>query len=117
MSAAITIYSTTQAAQSAGSNSGSLDVQSVNALAIDVNISAISGAGATLTVIYERLGADGNWYPQYTSAGLTATGNTSANVGLGATTNAVLTNTGRLRWTIAGTTPSVTFTASVVGRV
>ncbi len=85
-------------------------------VAVDVDLTAISGTSPTLTLFIERPGPDGNWDAIWSPTALTAVGGASTDIGPGCTTPAVITSLLRLRWVLAGTTPSVTFSASVVGR-
>lgn len=80
-----------------------------------IDITAITGAGATLTVRIEgRDLASGKYFTMLSSAGLTAVGTTVLTVYPGLTNaanlvaNDVLPKTWRVSYTIAGTTPSVT---------
>lgn len=97
-------------------NTADLAVGMYDSLAVDVNISAISGTSASLTVYIDRKGADGHYYQIYAGTGLTAIGSVSLSLGHGMTTGVDFGNTLRIRLVIAGTTPSVTYTASVIGK-
>ena len=110
------IYSRASAAATATGNSGVLPTGAANSIALDINISAVTGTTPSCTFTFDRQGADGNWYTVYTSSAQTATGNISTDIGPGCAVNHVLTGVGRLTWTISGTTPSFTFSASVVGK-
>ncbi len=88
----------------------------VSTAAVDVNVTAASGTSPTLAFFLERQGADGVWYPVWSPAAVTAPGQLSTSVGPGCATAEVLTGSIRLRWTVGGTTPSFTFSASVVAR-
>lgn len=84
-------------------------------LAVDVDVTAVSGTAPTLTLRLERQGEDGVWYDTgWAPPAVTAAGVVSASVGPGCTTNVVLTDNVRLRWTVGGTSPSFTFSASLV---
>ena len=85
-------------------------------LAVDVNVSAASGTSPTLTLFLDRLGADGVWYPIWSPTAVTAVGQLSTSIGPGCVVAEVPTNNIRLRWTLGGTTPSFTFSASIIGR-
>lgn len=91
----------------------SLSVGPLTTMSVDVSVTATAGAGA-VTIIVERQGADGVWYPVYTSAPLNAAGLTSTNIGPGCTLPFVLSGVMRFRWAMSGT--SVTFSASVASR-
>ena len=105
------------AVYTASGGSGSITVPlAVEMLAVDANVTAASGTSPTLTFYLERQGSDGVWYQVWASSAITAAGTASTSVGPGCTVGAVLTGMVRLRWVIAGTTPSFTFSASMVGR-
>ncbi len=88
----------------------------VSTLAVDVNVTAVGGTSPTLALFLERQGADGIWYSIWAPAAVTAAGAVSTSVGPGCATPASLTGMLRLRWQLGGTTPSFTFSASVVAR-
>lgn len=73
-----------------------------------VDITAVSGASASLTVAYQESvdGVSLNPTPALTTSALTATGVTWV-----ASASGPIFNTGQLTCTVAGTTPSVTFSA------
>lgn len=107
----------TLTAASANGNSADLDNRFYRGVQLAVNISAISGTSATLTVIVEGYDpASASYYTLLTSAGLTATGLTVLTIYPGVTVAAnvavsnALARTWRVRYTITGTTPSVTAT-------
>lgn len=88
-----------------------------SAITIVVDITAISGTGATLVVTLE--GKDpisGKYFTILASAGLTAIGTTvlrvfpDATAAANLTLNSILPKTYRVRATITGTTPAVTAT-------
>jgi hypothetical protein len=111
MSASLAVAS---AVVSASGNSPSLDLGPNNCVAVDIN--ATAGVGSPSMVFYlDRLGADGNWYPIYTSSAVTGVSQTSTSVGPGCATDQLPTNTVRLRW-VLGSGTSLTFSASLVGR-
>ena len=95
--------------------SAPIAINSVEYLAVDVSVTAVSGTTPSMLLYIERQGADGNWYPIWTSSAITAVGLTSTSIGSGMTIPAALGSTIRLRWAITGTTPSFTLTASLVG--
>jgi hypothetical protein len=88
----------------------------IDFLAVDVNVTAVSGTSPSLTLLLERLGADGVWYPVWSPSAITAVGALSTSVGPACLTNAVVVPTMRLRWVLGGTSPSFTFSASIHGR-
>lgn len=113
---AVTLLNLPSATRTTSGVSGSMDVGRLTRVAIDVNVSAASGVGQTLTFHLDRQGVDGLWYPIWTSPQVSAVGTVSTSVGQGMTVAQSLAATTRLRWTIGGTTPSFTFSASVVGK-
>lgn len=89
-------------------------VQGMNSIALDVTISAISGASAALTITVDRYGEDGVWYNIYNSGAKNSTGVTSTSIGPGEATNAEIGNIVRVGFFLSNTTtPSVTLSASV----
>jgi hypothetical protein len=116
MRATETVLNLASAARTTNSDSGEQFVGIYGELAVDVNISAVSGTTPSMTLYVDRKGADGNFYTIYTSAAQNAAGNVSTSIGVGAATNASFGDIVRLRWVITGTTPSFTFTASIKGK-
>ncbi|MCX5209814.1 hypothetical protein OG689_11010 [Kitasatospora sp. NBC_00240] len=124
----LTYPTSARAADNAGD---SVDTTKYSALAIDVSVTAFTG-GTTpgVTFFLDRLGADGVWYPVWTSGSLTTTGKRSASVGDGMTGGTVtagvgtgpgafpaaLTTQARFGWTLSGSPTSITFSASLVSR-
>ncbi len=105
------------ATYTASGSSASLNVPlAITTAAVDVNVTAASGTSPTLALYLDRQGADGIWYNVWTSSSITAAGTASTSVGPGCVTGAVLTGAIRLRWVLGGTSPSFTFSASIVGR-
>lgn len=96
--------------------SANLSVGNYKELAIDVNISAITGTSPTYQLMVDRLGADGVWYNIYTGTSITAIGVISINVGVGASTNVSFGSTIRVNEIVGGTTPSVTRSMSIIGK-
>lgn len=115
--AAQTVLNQASAAQTAGGNSADLTVGQYRELAVDINISAVSGTSPSATFFVDRKGADGIYYNIYSSGAKTTTGTVSTSIGAGgAATNSAFGNVIRFRWTITGTTPSFTFSASIIGK-
>lgn len=86
-------------------------------IVVVVDITAISGAGASLVITIEgKDPVSGKYYTILASAALTATGTTVLRVyptltaAANLTINSILPKTYRVRATIAGTTPAVTAT-------
>lgn len=112
----------THTAASAGVTGTNLDLTQCKGCMVFINISAISGTTPTLTVTLKGIDpASATAYTILASAALNATGMTVLRVypGLTAAANAVANDvtptTCRIDTAIAGTTPSVTATVSVVG--
>lgn len=112
----------THAAAAAGVSSPLQIDDLMRGLLVIVNITAISGASATLTVIIEgQDDVSSAFYTILSSAGLTATGTTALTVMPGVTVTAnvsaaaVMPINWRVRTTITGTTPAVTATISATG--
>jgi hypothetical protein len=102
---------------SANGDSGPLPVGAVDYISLDINISAIGGsASLSVTFYIDRQGLDGNWYNIYSSSAQTSTGTITANLGPGLGTNVSLGSVIRLRWVLAGTAPSATFSGSIIGK-
>ena len=110
-----TLLQQASAPVTASGNSAPIQINAVEYLAVDVSVTAVSGTTPSMLLYVERQGADGNWYPIWTSSAITAIGLTSTSIGSGLATPAALGSTIRLRWAITGTTPSFTFSASIVG--
>lgn len=124
----LTYPSTTHATDNAGD---SVDTSGFTTLAVDANVTVFTGGTTpSVTFFVDRLGADGIWYPVWSSGALTTTGKKSASLGPGLTGGTVtagvgtgvgafptsLTTQARFGWTLAGSPTSITFSASVVGR-
>lgn len=103
---------------STGGNSADQTNNNGRGVSLAVNISAISGTGATLTITVQgKDPVSGNYYNIFAAGGLTTTGTTAIQVYPGITTatnagSAVLPRTWRVLYAITGTTPSVTATIS-----
>ncbi len=100
----------------ASGNSGDLAVDSFDQRALDVKISAPTGTSPSVTLVLNRKGADGVYYPIWTSAAQTAVGKLSTSAGVSAPVNHSLGSVLRLDWTVAGTGVSLTVTASLIGK-
>lgn len=113
------LYALASVALVATGNSGDISVADFDAINIDFNASAVTGTTPSLTLTWQRKGADGVYYTLWTATALTAAGSASITIGKGygylSGTNipAGIGGVGRLVWTITGTTPSFTSTASV----
>lgn len=110
------VYTRASSAATVSGSSGDLIVQDFAELAVDINISAVSGTTPSIQFFVDRKGGDGVYYQIYNSTSLTTTGVVSTSVGAGCATAQAFGTTARLRWTIAGTSPSFTFSASIIGK-
>lgn len=107
--------------------------------ALDATIvSFTGGTSPTITFLFDRLGADGNWYPILPAAGQSgaatlAAGTTTVSLDIGlipqnitgggqssiyGSAHNVFTSSSRVRWTLGGSPAAgtVTFSVSVIGR-
>jgi hypothetical protein len=96
--------------------SANLTVGIYKELAIDVNISVVTGTTPTYQIFIDRLGADGIYYNIYTGTSIVAVGVVSITVGVGASTNVGFGNVIRVREVVGGGTPSFTRSASIIGK-
>ncbi len=110
------LFTRASSAAIAAGNTPDIDTSEVDNVAIDVNVTAVSGTTPSLALFVDRLGSDGIYYQIHAFTAITAAGKASVNIGPGAPVNAIPGNAIRLRWTISGTTPSFTFSASVIGQ-
>lgn len=86
-------------------------------LAVDVNITAKSGTSPTIQFFIDRIGADGIAYNIWSSSSVsTSPTQVSTSIGSGFSTNQSFGSSIQLRYTIAGTTPSWTFSVSIIGK-
>lgn len=96
-------------------NTEDLPVGAHDSIAIDLNVSVLGGTSPTVQFFWDRLGDDGQYYAIWTSAVISATGKTSTTLGPGCAVNVNLGMTGRLRWVFGGTSPTATFSGSIIG--
>lgn len=105
------------AAQTTNGNSIDLVCDQYDQLAFDFNVTAFTGGTSpTVQFLIERKGADGTYYPIYTSAAIAAIGLTSVSIGPGLPNNAAIGNFVRMRWVFTGAPTSVTFSASILAK-
>ena len=116
LNAAGTYYPKTGAANNTVATGADLTTGTFTEIALDVNLSALTGTSPTFQVFLDRKGADGVYYQIYQSTSLTAAGSISTSVGMGAATNHSCGLFLRLRIVTGGTTPNATFSASIVGK-
>jgi len=112
----MTVLNMPAAPQTSSGSSVNLVTTGASALTLGVNVSAVSGTQPILQFFLDYLGADNTWYPFYASNSLYTTGLLVAHVGPGLQVPSTFGSTARLRWTVSGTNPSFTFSASVLGK-
>jgi hypothetical protein len=76
-------------------------------------VSAISGAGASIQWIVETHWGLGNWVPVWASSLITAPGSVQQKLGHGDSPGSP-SAAYRVRWVLAGTTPSVTWSGQIL---
>jgi hypothetical protein len=113
---AATILNQASAAQSASGNSADLMVGSYAELTVDVNVTSLSGTGASVQVFVDRKGADGVYYAIWQSVTISAAMAVSTTIGAGMSIAQGFGTMVRLRWVISGTGASVTFSGSMIGK-
>lgn len=111
----LNVLNLASAAHTTSSDAGDLDVSRCRRIAIDINVTAVSGTAPFLQFFIDRKGVDGVYYPIWTSSLIGSTSTISKTLGAFATVHEALGAVVRLRWTITGTTPSFTFSVSVQG--
>ncbi|SRR5258708_4876601 len=107
-------YSAASAVYSANGYTADLFVGDVTELAFDADVTAID-VGCTLNLYVERKGADGNYYPIFSSAAITAVGLVSQSIGEGLSDNASFGNLVRIRWTVTAS-KTATMSISLLGK-
>jgi hypothetical protein len=110
-----TILNKASASYTSSSDFGDLAVLTCRRIAVDVNITAVSGTSPTIQFFIDRKDIFGNYYNIWQSSTFSAAGQASTTIGAFAAINQALGATVKLRWTVAGTSPSFTFSASIVG--
>lgn len=111
-----TVLNQASAAQTTSADFGDLDVSKCRRITVDINITAVSGSSPVIQFFIDRKGVDGNYYNIWSSSsGINSTGVVSRTIGAFAETEQALGSTVKLRWTIGGSTPSFTFSASIIG--
>jgi hypothetical protein len=110
-----TILNQTSSVQNADGNSADLSVSAFKELAIDINVTALTGTNPTIQFFIDRKGVDGIYYQIWNSASINAASAASDSVGPGLNRAQSLGTTIRFRWVIGGTgNPTVTFSASLI---
>lgn len=111
-----TVLNQASAAHTSSSDFGDLTVSTSRRIAVDINITAVSGSSPVIQFFIDRKDALGNYYTIWSSAsGINSAQAVSRTIGAFAETAQALGSTVRLRWTIGGSTPSFTFSASIIG--
>lgn len=110
------VFARASAAATTSNNSGDLAVDSFSELALDINITAVSGTTPTIQFFVDRKGNDGIYYVIYTGSSINTVQAVSTSLGAGMAQSVSFGTTARLRWVIGGTTPSFTFSASIIGK-
>jgi len=85
-------------------------------LGVDLDVTAMTGTSPTIQFYLHRYGADGVAYILWQSALITTTGQISTSVGAGTLNANTIGETNYLSWTVSGTTPSITFSGSIIAK-
>lgn len=96
---------------------GDLDVLRCAQIAVDINVSAMSGTTPTIQFFVDRKDANGLYFNLWASNMISAAGQTSTTIGSFALIKQSLGGIVKLRYVLTGTSPSVTFSVSVIGRL
>lgn len=106
------------AAQTATGQSATQIVSAhMKSLKVYTNVTAVSGTNPQLTILLQSSPDGGTtWYTDYTSNNITATGQYSFTIGLGSPNYGDFGQLVRVAWTIAGTSPSFTFSSLYVAK-
>ena len=110
-----TILNKASAAHTSSGDFGDLAVSTCRRIAVDINITAVSGTSPTIQFFIDRKDANGFYYNIWSSNTVSASTPISTTIGAFAAINQALGSTVKLRWTITGTSPNFTFSASVIG--
>lgn len=115
---ATNIFTLASSLRTANGDSGDLAVGPFSELAVDVDVTGNQGTAPTLTIVLNRKGADGAYYPIWTPSAITATSaQLSTSIGAGCSIAQSVGSTVKLTWTIGGSsTPGFTFSASIIGK-
>ena len=113
---ASTVWSQSPTVQTSAGSTADLPVGSYSELAVDINLTALSGSSPTLQIFIERKGADDTYYPIWQSVTLSTTTMISTTIGAGMAIAQGFGTTIRLRWAPGGTSPSATFSGSIIGK-
>ncbi len=110
-----TILNQTSAVQDGNGNSADLNVAAFRELAVDTNVTNITGAAPTVQFFIDRKGVDGIYYQIWNSATLNAAGTVSDSIGSGLNHAQSIGTTVRFRWNLTGG-GTVTFSASLIAK-
>lgn len=125
MASATVLYSLDAQMQTTTPNdSGNISWSNCKTLAIDINITDRQGTSPTVTFTAYRLGADGvTYFPMWTIGPIDVSGaNTtpvleSVSIGPGCTYPLEIGDSGKIGWTIGGSsTPGAKFSISAIGK-
>ena len=111
-----TVYMHASSAETANGNSGDLGVSNYTELAVDINITVVSGTTPTCQFFVDRKDANNVYNPLWQSSSFTATGSVSTSIGAGLAYAQSLGATVKLRWVIGGASPSFAFSISIQGK-
>ena len=116
--AAGTVTSHVSATITTGATVGPFAVGPYTELAVDVNITAKGGTTPTIQFFVDRIGADGIAYNVWASTVVNNTAPTqvSTSIGSGFSTNQSFGSSIQFRYVTGGTTPSWTFSNSLIGK-
>jgi hypothetical protein len=98
---------------SAAGNTSWYSTTGYRSLAVDVNVTGLTGTGASVTFVIERETANGEAAPVWSSPAVTTVGMVSASIGPGLQVPACLGDQVRLRWTLSSGA-TATFSYSVI---
>lgn len=110
------VYKRASASATEDGDSGELSVGHLSEIAVDIDITAVTGTTPTADFTVQRKGADGVWYTIYSFAQQNAVGKISRSIGPGCETGASLGDVIKLAWDLGGTSPDFTFSASIKGK-
>jgi len=113
----VTLLAQTSAAKTASGNTADLAVGQLIDLLVTANVSAVSGTSPTLQFFVDVKDANNIYIPlPRTTPTLNAVSTDIIAIGPGLAIAYGFGNTVRVRWVIGGTTPSFTFSLSVIGK-
>jgi hypothetical protein len=98
------VYSSASSAHTTSSDIGDVDVSKCRRIAVDINITAVSGSTPTIQFFVDRKDVNGIYYNVWSSSVVNAVGQVSTTIGAFGTINQALGAIARLRWTITGST-------------